>query len=93
MDESSHTHETKYRQYFNWNTIVQVGLVGFTTLGFLLTALKLPEYGLLVALISEVFWLYSSYRAWKEANQIGIFITTIVITLILIMGVVNYWFL
>ncbi len=32
-----------------------------------------------------------SYRAWREANQIGIFISTLCITLILVYGVTNYW--
>lgn len=76
-----------------FNAFMQVGLVGFTGLGFLLTALKYPEYGLISNLASEIFWIYSSYRAWREAKQIGIFITTIFITIILIVGVVNYWFL
>ncbi|MDE2079201.1 MAG: hypothetical protein KGI73_02335 [Patescibacteria group bacterium] len=74
------------------NTLMQVGLVFFTMLGFLLTSLKLPQYGLIANLVSEIFWLYSSYKAWKEADQIGILITTIVITLILVAGVINYWF-
>ena len=75
----------------NFNTFMQVVLIGFTMLGFLFTSFKLPAYGLLFNLASEVFWLYSSYKAWKEADQIGIFITTILITLILIGGVINYW--
>ena len=74
------------------NVLMQIGLVGFTAGGFLLTALKLPQYGLISNLIAEVFWMYSSWRAWREANQIGIFIATIFITLILIGGVLNYWF-
>ena len=72
---------------------MQVGLVGFTMLGFLLTAFKLPQYGLIANLISEIFWIYSAYKAWKEANQVGIFICAILITLILLWGVINYWFL
>ena len=72
---------------------MQAGLVIFTMLGFLLTAFKHPELGLISNLVSEVFWLYSAYRSWREANQIGIFITTIIITFILIGGVINYWFL
>ena len=80
-------------KYITWNSIVQVCLVGFTIAGFLLTSFRLPQYGLLAALVSEIFWLYSSYRAWKQANQIGIFINTIIITLIVIGGVINYWFL
>lgn len=74
------------------NNFMQVGLVGFTILGFLLTSLKLPEYGLIASLISEVFWLYSTYKAWKEANQVGMFINTLIVTGILIFGVINYWF-
>ncbi len=72
---------------------MQAGLVIFTMLGFALTSLKMPEWGLVSNLASEVFWLYSAYRSWKEANQIGIFITTIIITFILVAGVINYWFL
>ena len=74
------------------NSIMQIGLVGFTMLGFLLTSLKLPEYGLIANLFSEVFWLYSTYKAWKEANQVGMFVNTLIVTAILIFGVINYWF-
>jgi hypothetical protein len=81
------------KKYLTLNSIVQVSLVLFTILGFLLTSLKLPQYGLLAALVSEIFWLYSSYKAWKEANQIGIFITTIIVTIIVLFGVINYWIL
>jgi hypothetical protein len=76
-----------------FNALMQMGLVGFTLVGFLLTSLKYPQYGLISNLISQIFWLYSSYKAWKEANQIGIFINTICILLILVYGVVNYWLL
>ena len=81
------------RRLFSFNTFMQAGLVGFTVLGFLLTALKLPQYGLLANLVSQVFWLYSSYKAWKEADQAGIFITTVIIMAVLVCGIVNYWFL
>jgi hypothetical protein len=53
--------------------------------------MKLPHYGVAANLVGQIFWLYSSYRAWREADQIGIFILTICITLILIYGVANYW--
>lgn len=75
------------------NALVQIGLVGFTALGFLLTALKVPQYGLAANLISQLFWLYSSYQAWRRADQIGIFIASILITFILLGGVINYWLL
>jgi len=80
-------------RHLNLNTAMQVGLVGFTALGFLLTSLKLPQYGLVANLISQIFWLYSAHRAWRQADQIGIFIATICITLILVAGVINYWLL
>lgn len=80
-------------KYFTVNALMQVGLVGFTALGFLLTSLKLPQYGLIFNLISQIFWVYSSYKAWKNADQIGIFITTVFITLIVASGVINYWLL
>jgi hypothetical protein len=73
------------------NVLMQIGLVGFTAAGFLLTSLKLPQYGLIANLAGQVFWLYSSYKAWRVADQIGIFIVSVCITFILIFGVVNYW--
>jgi hypothetical protein len=75
------------------NTIVQIGITFFTLLGFVLTAFKLPQYGLISNLISQPFWLYSTYKSWKEANQIGAFITTILLALAILYGVINYWFL
>jgi hypothetical protein len=76
-----------------FDAITNVCLPTFTILGFLLTALKLPQWGLASNLFSEIFWLYGSYRAWREANQIGIFINTIVIFVILVGGLANYWLL
>ena len=83
---------TNIKKYLTLNILMQAGLIGFTALGFLLTSLKMPQYGLPANLIAQTFWLYSSYRAWHEADQIGIFIATIFITLILVVGVINYWF-
>lgn len=57
------------------------------------TSFKRPDLGLIFNLISEIFWLYSGYMAWKKANQIGIFLTTIIITAIVLYGVINYWFI
>ena len=79
------------KKYLTFNNIAQVCLVVFTVLGFLFTSLKMPQYGLAFNLISEVFWLYSSYKAWKKADQIGMFINTIIITAIIGFGVINYW--
>jgi hypothetical protein len=76
----------------NFNSIVQVLLPIFTVLGFALTSFKLPQYGLIFNLFAQVFWLYSGYKAWKKADQFGIFATAIVLTIVVVYGVVNYWF-
>jgi hypothetical protein len=76
-----------------WNKVSQVGLPFFTATGFLLTALKLPQYGLISSLVSQMFWIPSSYRAWKQAGQIGIFVATLIIGTIILAGVINYWIL
>lgn len=74
-----------------WNIVVQICLPGFTILGYLLTSLKLPQYGVIAGLVSEIFWAYASYRAWKE-DQWGIALTTVVATLIFAYGILNYWY-
>lgn len=79
------------KKYFTFNNLAQVFIVSFTMLGFLLTALKLPQWGLISNFISQPFWLYSSYKSWKNADQIGVFITTLMITMILLFGIINYW--
>ena len=79
------------KQLFNKAT--QIFLPLLTILGFMFTSFKKPEIGLAFNLLAQIFWLYSGYVAWKKANQIGIFITSIIITVLLMYGVVNYWFL
>jgi hypothetical protein len=75
------------------NLLMQVCLVTFTMAGFLLTSLKLPQYGVAVSLFAQIFWVYSSYKAWRKADQLGIFINTLATTCIFIFGVINYWLL
>ena len=77
----------------NWNKVFNFGLVLFTVLGSLFTSLKIPQYGLIFNLISQIFWIYSSYKAWKKADQPGIFINTLIITMVVLYGIINYWFL
>jgi hypothetical protein len=74
-----------------WEKIVQVMLPTSTLIGFLLISMELPHWGVMVALFSQIFWLYSAYRAWNTAGQIGIFVNTILSTLIFAYGVINYW--
>lgn len=75
------------------NSATQVLLPALTILGFLLTSLKKPEYGLLFNLAAQVFWFYAAWFAWKRAGQIGILVTTVFITIAVLIGVINYWIL
>jgi hypothetical protein len=61
--------------------------------GNALISMKQPQAGLLVCLLSEIFWFYSGLLAWKQSGQIGMFITNIAIGATVLYGVVNYWFL
>ncbi|GEM_PF-469714 len=76
-----------------FNTITQFALPTLTIIGFTLTASKNPRIGLLFNLVAQVFWVYSSYKAWKKAGQLGMFITSIIITVVVLYGLINYWFL
>ncbi|MDB5238213.1 MAG: hypothetical protein JWM46_483 [Candidatus Kaiserbacteria bacterium] len=76
-----------------WEVVVQICIPFFTILGFLLVSLKQPGYGVISSLASQPFWLYSSYRSWKKADQLGMFINSILATIIFTFGVINYWFI
>lgn len=69
----------------------QVLLPPLALLGNLLISLKHPQAGLSVCLVSEIFWAYSGWIAWRRCGQIGMFITNIIIGLTVAYGVVNYW--
>lgn len=83
--------KTKKEEIFNKAT--QLLLPILTILGFLFTSLKRPDLGLFFNLVAQIFWFYSAWQAWKKANQIGILITTCIITVIVLYGVINYWFI
>jgi riboflavin transporter FmnP len=76
-----------------FDNATQILLPVFTVIGFLLTGLKKPEIGLLISLISQIFWFYTAWQSWKKANQVGILITTSIVTVVLLFGVINYWFI
>ena len=69
----------------------QILLPSLTIAGQAALALKRPELGLLLMLLAQPFWLYSSWQAYRRAGQSGIFITTIIFTVITAAGVANYW--
>lgn len=76
-----------------FNTVAQFALPGLTIGAQIATSLKFPEYGLIMNLLAQPFWLYSSWKAWRQAGQIGILITTVIFILITMFGIINYWFL
>jgi hypothetical protein len=76
-----------------FNSIAQVALPVFTLGGQLATASKFPEWGLVLNLMAQPFWLYSTWRAYKEVGQSGMFINTVIFAGITIAGIINYWFL
>lgn len=76
-----------------FNNVAQFALPGLTIGAQIATSLKYPQFGLIINLMAQPFWLYSSWKAYKQAGQIGILITTIIFTIITAMGIINYWFL
>ncbi len=76
-----------------FNRATQVFLPVFTLGGFSLISLKMPGWGLLVNLSAQPFWLYSSWRSYRRAGQLGMFINVIAMTIITGFGVINYFFL
>ncbi len=76
-----------------FDNLTQFLLPAFSIAGFALVAVKKPELGLISSLVSQVFWLYSGWQAWKRAGQIGIFITSLIITAVVSYGIINYWFI
>lgn len=76
-----------------FDTFAQFALPGLTIAGQIATSLKYPQFGLIINLIAQPFWLYSSWKAYKQAGQSGMFITTVIFTIITTMGVINYWFI
>ncbi|KKQ60253.1 MAG: hypothetical protein US81_C0028G0006 [Parcubacteria group bacterium GW2011_GWE2_38_18] len=76
-----------------FNIIAQFALPGLTIGAQVATSLKYPQFGLIINLLAQPFWLYSSWKAYKQAGQVGILITTIIFTIITTMGIINYWYL
>lgn len=75
------------------NTLVQI-LIPVLTIGAqLATAMKYPQYGLIINLCAQPFWIYSGWRAWHEAEQIAVFINSVIFTIITLFGIINYWFI
>jgi hypothetical protein len=72
------------------NAITQVAIPTLTVASYIITAMKHPEIGLIVNLCAEPFRFYSARKSYKEAGQYGLVLVTIVITIVLIGGIINY---
>lgn len=73
-----------------FDSAAQIVIPVFTISAFLALSLKHPFLSLVLNMIAQPFWIYSSWRAYKKADQIGLLINTLVITIIVGFGVVNY---
>jgi hypothetical protein len=88
-----HNSKMKNQRDKHINAITQIAMPVFTAAGYIITAMKYPEIGLIVNLCAQPFWFYSARKSYKEAGQYGLVIVTIIIiTVILIGGIINYRF-
>lgn len=83
----------KNKRKKTFDVFAQFALPGFTIGAQILTSLKYPQFGLIANLMAQPFWLYSTWKGYKQANQIGMFINTVIFATITIFGIINYWFL
>ena len=74
-----------------FNNITQWALPILTIGAQILTSLKYPEFGLIVNMISQPFWIYAAWKAYREANQIGLLVNSIVFSIVTLFGILNYW--
>jgi len=74
-----------------FNTIVQVAIPVLTISVQIAIAMKLPQWGLVINMLAQPFWIYSAWKAYKQAGQIGLLITTVLVTIVLALGLINYW--
>jgi hypothetical protein len=76
-----------------FGSVFQFAIPILTIASQVVISLKSPEYGLIIGLTAQPFWLYSSWKAYKEAGQAGILVNTVVVAILILGGVINYWFL
>ncbi len=74
-----------------FNCITQIALPVLTITAQVAIALKIPQWGLIINMLAQPFWFYSAWKSYKQAGQIGLLITTIIITIVIGLGIVNYW--
>lgn len=80
------------RKHERFDQVSQVAIPLLTVGGYLLTSLKYPEWGLVISLFAQPFWLYSSYKAYRTAGQSGLLMNSVIMTFVIAFGILNYWF-
>lgn len=90
--ENQENHPMKKKTHSPLDTISQFAIPTFTLGAQLALSMKYPEWALMLNILAQPFWLYSSWQSYKNAGQVGILITTLVFILITAAGIVNYWF-
>lgn len=74
-----------------FNILTQFALPVLTVSVQIAIALKMPQWGLIINMISQPFWLYTAWKAYKKAGQIGLLVTTVIVTIVIGFGIINYW--
>jgi hypothetical protein len=74
-----------------FNIFTQFAIPILVILSMTLVSFKLPQWGLIVNLAVQPFYLYSTWKSYKKAGQIGLLVTTIIMTIVLSFGIINYW--
>ena len=74
-----------------FNNLTQIAIPVLTIATQIAIALKYPQWGLIINLFAQPFWIYSAWKAYKKAGQIGLLITTVLVTIVIGLGILNYW--
>lgn len=76
-----------------FSKITQFAIPILTISSQIAISFKNPKAGLAIGMAVQPFWLYASYKSYKNASQIGIFVTTIIMAVLITFGFINYWFI
>lgn len=76
-----------------FDILAQFAIPCLTISAQLATSLKYPQFGLIINLVAQPFWIYSTWIAYKKAGQIGTLISVLIYTVVTALGVINYWLL
>jgi hypothetical protein len=74
-----------------FNKTTQIALPVMTIAVQAAIALKLPQWGLVINMLAQPFWIYSAWKSYKQAGQTGLLVTTLIVTIIIGLGIINYW--